>query len=109
MKTQNNVQLIGYLGIDPVIRKFPNGNVKASLRLATDIYRKDDTGKVFRKVTWHNIVAWGTMAEKMANDFIKGSHVMVQGELIHSTYEDLTGHTRYVSEIKAKTLMNLDR
>lgn len=109
MKTQNKVQLIGYLGIDPIIRKFPSGNVKATLRLATDKYRKDNDGNVQHIVMWHNVIAWGDIAEKIENDFIKGSHVMVQGELVHSTYEDLTGHIRFVSEIKAETLMNLDR
>lgn len=62
MKTQNKVQLIGYLGIDPVIRKFPNGNVKAILRLATDKYRMDNAGNMQHKAIWHDVIAWGKIA-----------------------------------------------
>ncbi|MES2328148.1 MAG: single-stranded DNA-binding protein [Bacteroidota bacterium] len=109
MKTQNEVQLIGYLGIDPIISKLANGITKARLRLATDRYRMDNAGNMQHKVTWHDVVVWGKLAETIENVFIKGSHVLVKGPMIHRTYADTSGHTRYITEVEAALLMNLDR
>lgn len=109
MKTMNKIELIGYLGKDPVISVTEKGTKKAMLRLATDQYRKDTDGKVQRIVTWHDVVAWEKLAETIPNEYIKGSHVRVEGEVVYHTYPDLTGHIRYVTEIRASRLMNLDR
>lgn len=109
MKTKNAVQLVGYLGIDPVISKLANGNTKARLRLATDRSRMDNAGVWQRIVTWHDVIAWNKTAEVIAKKLIKGSHIMVEGEINYRTYEDLTGHTRFVTVIDAKLITDLDR
>ena len=108
MKTQNKVQLIGYLGKDPVILITEKGKI-AKIDLATDVFIKDESGKSVRITTWHAVVAWDNKAEEVENNFIKGSHVLVEGQIIYRTYPDIAGHLRYVTEIKAQTLMNLDR
>lgn len=109
MKTQNHTQLIGYLGNDPVSRTAVNGSKLARLRLATDYYRRTGSGNVIRKVTWHDILAWDHLAEKVPGNFIKGSHVLIQGEIRHRTYTDQQGQKRYITEIKATSILNLDR
>lgn len=108
MKTQNKVQLIGYIGKDPVISTTGKGKL-AKIRLATDTFFKDESGKSVQVTTWHDIVAWEKKADEVENNFIKGSHVLVEGQIVYRTYPDLAGHIRYVTEIKAQTLMNLDR
>ncbi len=40
MKTQNKVQLIGYVGKDPVIKTTPTGRKCISIRVATDSFFK---------------------------------------------------------------------
>lgn len=109
MKTQNHAQLIGYLGSDPISRTAVNGSKVTRLRLATDYYCWDNSGNIIRKVTWHDVLAWDQLAEKIPGNFIKGSHVLIQGEIRHRTYIDPNGHRRYISEIKALTILNLDR
>lgn len=108
MKTQNKVQLIGYVGKDPVISRKDKGKL-AKICLATDTFFKDKRGKSIKITTWHEVVAWGKKADEVENNFIKGSHMLVEGQIIYRTYPDLAGHLRYVTEIKAQTLMNLDR
>lgn len=108
MKTQNKVQLIGYLGKDPIILTTDKGKL-AKIRVATDTFFKDDSGKSVKVTTWHEVVAWEKKAEEVENNFIKGSHILVEGQILYKTYPDLAGHVRYVTEIKAHTLMNLDR
>ena len=109
MKTQNNVQLIGYLGGDPVIRKAINGSILARFRLATDYFRRRKDGTVIKKTTWHNILAWDFLAEKVPEHFIKGSHVLVQGEIRHRTYKNKVGEIKNITEVRASGLLNLDR
>lgn len=109
MKTQNKVQLIGYAGSEPQVRLFASGSKKASLSVATHHPRKKDTGEVEWVTTWHSIIAWNERAEYLAENFIKGSHLLVEGSLVYRTYEDKQGHTRYITEIKANYFLNLDR
>ena len=109
MKTQCTVQLIGYLGQDPVTKIVTNGSLLVRLRLATDYYRRRNDGSLIQKVNWHNIHAWDRLAEKIPGNYIKGSHVLVQGEIVYRTYVDEHGYKHYITEIRADKMLNLDR
>lgn len=109
MKTQNKVQLIGYAGHEPQVKEFSSGSKKATLNLATHHPVKKQNGEREWITTWHKVIAWNERAEYLADNFIKGSHLMVEGSLIYRTYEDKQGHTRYVTEIRANFFVNLDR
>ncbi len=108
MKTQNQVQLIGYLGRDPIISVAKNGSKRAFLNMATDIFRRKGDGTIFKKTTWHDIIAWDKKAESIENNFIQGSHVLVEGEIDHRTYSK-DGQKRYITRIIATKILNLDR
>ena len=109
MKSQNHVQLIGYLGSDPIVSKKETAATRARMRMATQKYSKDDRGATQCATTWHTIIVLGKLAETVANNYIKGSHVLVQGEIIYRTYTDAANIEQSVTEIKAHQLMNLDR
>jgi single-strand DNA-binding protein len=106
---QNNVQLIGYVGADPVIKVLESGSQKTNLRVATH-YKLNNGGEGKRYgTTWHNVIAWDNQAEFAERSFVKGSHILVNGNIIYRTYPDAHNHTRYITEIRAHELMNLDR
>jgi len=106
----NKVQLIGYLGRDPVIKQRQNGLEVAILRLATDSFRFSGEGDKKKYTEWHTIVVWGQIQiEKLRNYMIKGSHILVDGSIRYSTYSDTTGHAHGVTEIHANYLVDLDR
>jgi single-strand DNA-binding protein len=109
MKTQNKVQLIGYLGRDPLISTAINGSKRAFLRMATDIFRRKEDGSVFKKTSWHDIVLWDRVAEKIENEFIKGSHVLIEGEIDYRSYSDKEGNDRNITRIIGSRVLNLDR
>lgn len=109
MKTQNKVQLIGYLADDPVVKKAANGSTYTRIRLATDYYRRREDGTVIRKVTWHEIMAWDGLAELVPDNFMKGSHILVKGSIRNRSYTDKEGNKRFASEIRASEFLNLDR
>lgn len=105
----NSVRLIGYVGADLKVRITGNGTKMAILRVAThDFLKKDGDQKVFNS-TWHQVVAWGSFAEKAESSFVKGSHILVEGSLRYRKYTDENGDPHYVTEIKAESLINLDR
>ena len=109
MKTLNTVQLVGYLGCDPKMRTASNGSSLARMRVATDYYRRTKTGQVIHKTTWHDILAWDDLADKVHGNFITGSHILVQGEIRNRSFIDATGQKKYITEIRATNLLNLDR
>ena len=106
---QNSVQLIGYVGKDPAIKVLGSGTKRASIKVATHYPVKDEGPEKKYVTTWHYVIAWGPHAEYAERSFVKGSHILVDGSIVYRSYPDTTGHTRYITEIKADTLINLDR
>ncbi len=105
----NSVQLIGYVGQNLKEKIFPSGDRKVSLRVATVHSHKDREGKVNYTSTWHDVIAWDEVAKYAEGNFVKGSKILVEGAIVYRSYPDRNGHTRYVTEIKATSLQNLDR
>ena len=108
MKT-NHVLLIGYVGADPVIKSTENGIKRAFIRVATHMIRKNEKGEKKWNTVWHDIVAWNTTAEYAERNFVKGSKILVDGHIEYRVYPDHTGHLRYLTQINANSIMNLDR
>ncbi len=109
MKTQNKVQLIGYVGNDPTVTTASNGSKRARLRVATDAFFRNQKGESVKKTSWHTIVAWDKKAEYAENNFLKGSHILIDGHIKYRSYKNEKGEPRHISEIIAELLMNLDR
>jgi len=107
MSLNNMVILIGYVGKDLRTQQIQTGK-KVRIRVATLEYAgKEVQGHAV--TTWHDVVAWDKIAEVAERSFVKGSKIRVHGRIIHRTYHDNTGHKRYITEIKAHYLQNLDR
>lgn len=110
MKSLNHIQLIGYLGQDPQITTGRDGSLIARLRLATDNYFHPKHGEPKKYTDWHTVRIWNQeQIEKFRNYLIKGSHVLVDGRVVYRSFTDKEGQTRYVTEIRANYLVDLDR
>jgi len=110
MKTlKNYVQLIGNLGQDVELKEFDNGNKKASFTLATSDNFIDKNGEKIENTQWHNIVAWGNLANWMTDSLGKGDQVMIQGKLTHRKYTDKNGDTKYFTEIVSSDFMKITK
>lgn len=97
--TVNKVILLGRLGNDPQIRYTPTGKATVSFSLATNRVWKDQNGTQQEKTEWHRIVAWGKLAEVMAEWLKKGQQVYLEGRLQTRTYEDSNGVKRWITEV----------
>ncbi len=104
---RNRVQLIGRLGAKPEVKKFDSGKVKASFSLATKDFYRNAKGENVEETTWHNVIAWGPMAEKIEKLTDKGSEIAVDGKISNRSYDDKDGTKRYISEVVVDTMLLL--
>jgi single-strand DNA-binding protein len=110
MASINKVILIGRLGKDPEIRSTPNGTTVAKFTLATDERFTDRSGEKQERTEWHNIVAWGKLAEICGQYLRKGKLIYIDGSLRYDSWDDKeTGQKKYRTEIVANNMQMLDR
>lgn len=105
---RNKVQLIGNLGQDPEIVTLESGTKLAKFTIATNESYRNDKGEKVKDTQWHNVVAWGKVAEIVETFLAKGKQVAVEGKLVHRSYETKEGEKRYFTEIKCNELLMLD-
>ncbi len=105
----NRVTLIGYVGSNLLSKKLEDGTKRVGIRMVTHYPRKNKEGENKWQTVWHDVVAWDKTAEYAEQSFVKGSRIMVEGAIEYRTYPDKQGHIRYITQIKAESLMNLDR
>ena len=106
MASLNEVKLIGNLTRDPELRKTNNGHDVCSFSLATNRSYKDRDGKKVEESEFHNIVAWGKLAEICGKYLVKGKQVYVCGRLQTRSYEK-DGVKHYRTEITAEDMLML--
>ncbi len=106
----NQVQLIGHLGRDPVIRYSADGSAFAHVSLATSEHWTDKANGERRESTeWHRVTFFGRLAEIVGQYLNKGSLVYVSGRLRTRQYAGSDGVDRYTTEIMADSLKMLGR
>src|SRR5512140_3776066 len=105
----NKVILVGNVGKDPVIRYFDKGVAKASFPLATSETYTNQQGETITSTEWHNIVLWRALAEVAEKTIKKGSQVYIVGKIKTRSYVDKDGVNKYITEILADVLLNLEK
>ena len=96
----NTVKLIGNVGNEVNVLTFDNGK-KASFSLATNETYTNKNNEEVKNTTWHNVVAWGKVAEVCADLVSKGKLVSIEGKLNYRNYVNKENKTVYVTEIIA--------
>ncbi len=104
--TTNRITLIGYVGTDLKITRSGNGSFRTALRVATHYRRAKYRDFV---TVWHDVICWDSQADFANRNFVKGSKIFLEGTLEYREYADRKGHLRYHTQIKAHSLLNLDR
>jgi single-strand DNA-binding protein len=104
----NQAQIIGNLTRDPELKQTPTGQTVATFGLATNRKWKDQAGQLQEEVEFHNIVAWGRLAEICGQYLKKGAKAYVSGRLKTRTWDDPEGKKNYKTEIIAEDLVMLD-
>ena len=104
---KNKVQLIGNLGNAPEVKTIESGKKLARFSVATNESYRNATGEKVTETTWHNLVAWGKVAEIAEKYLTKGSEVAIEGKLINRSYTDKDGNKKYITEVQVNELLIL--
>ena len=106
----NKAILIGNLTRDPESRTIPSGQSVCSFSVATNrTWKNAQTGEKKREAEFHNIVAWGRLAEICTQYLKKGSKVYIEGRLRTRSWNDPSGIKKYRTEIVCQNMVMLDK
>lgn len=75
--------------------------------MATTERRKDKSGQVQESTEWHNITAFGSLADIASKYIRKGAQVAVEGRLRTRDWTDKAGVRRFTTEIVASNIQLL--
>jgi single stranded DNA-binding protein len=109
---------VGFVGADPEQRQAKGNGLKFTVfSLATQRSWKNVDDEWSSKTEWHRVVVFRSLlAERVVATIKKGAHVLVEGSLVSSTYEQPNGKgkksktTKITSwSIRADVVRKLDR
>jgi single-strand DNA-binding protein len=106
-RSLNQVTLMGNLTRDPELRQTPTGQNVTSFSLALNRSYKDQSGEWQEATDYIDIVAWGPLAERVAQYLSKGRRCLVQGRLQSRSWEQ-DGQKRSKVEVLANDVTFLD-
>ena len=104
---KNKVQLIGHLGAAPDVKTTESGKKFAKFSVATNENYRNSSGEKVTETTWHNLIAWGKVAEIAEKYLNKGSEVAIEGKLINNSYTDKNGNKKVNTEVQVNELLML--
>ena len=104
---KNKVQLIGNLGNVPEVRNTESGKKMVRFSVATNESYRNAKGEKITETQWHNLVAWGKVADIAEKYLAKGTEVAIEGKLVNRNYTDKAGIKKYLTEIQVHELLLL--
>ena len=103
MANLNRIILVGRLTGEPEIKSTFSGlpMTKFRLTVANPDYAQGEPDLI-------DIVAWSKVAETCTSYLGKGRLVLVEGRIQNRSFDDQTGKRRWVTEVVARSIRNLD-
>lgn len=100
----NKAFILGNVTRDPESRALPSGQQVVNFGIATNRFYTDQAGQKKQDTEFHNVVAFGKLADIAARYLTKGGLVMIEGRIKNSSWQGTDGVKKYKSEIIAETL-----
>ena len=75
--------------------------------VATNEIYRNTKGEKVKETQWHNLIAWGKIADIAEKYLNKGTEVAIEGKLINKNYTDKEGNKKYVTEIQVNEMLLL--
>lgn len=101
----NKAIILGNVTRDPELRSLPSGQNVVSFGVATNRYWIDKTsGEKKSQVEFHNVTAFGKLAEVAQKFLKKGSLVYIEGRLQTRNWQDQQGVKHFRTDIIAERM-----
>ena len=101
----NKAIIVGNLTRDPESRALPSGQSVVSFSIATNRVWNDPSGNKQESTEFHNIVAFGKLADICSRYLSKGRLVLIEGRIQTRSWQDQnSGSKRYKTEIIADNM-----
>jgi len=100
----NKAIIIGNLTQNPEVRKTPSGQSVANFGVATNRVWTNQQGAKQEQVEFHNIVAFGRLADIVGQYLAKGRLCMVEGRIQTRNWVDNAGVKHWKTEIIAENI-----
>lgn len=99
MRSVNIVILMGHLTRDPELRRTANGQPVATFSIATNRVWTTSAGQRQEATDFHDLVAWGRLAEICSQQLTKGCAIHVVGRLHQRSWTTPEGVKKHKTEI----------
>jgi len=103
---KNSIQLIGNLGRDPEITKTSAGAKVGKVTIATNESYKDKAGERITQTQWHNLIAWGELADYMESHLKKGAYIGIRGKIRYNSFTSKDGQKQVRTEILVQEFLD---
>lgn len=94
----NKIVVMGRLTADPELAHTRTGKIRATGSIAVAVSRNPEITE------FHEIEAWGDCAQYLANNYRKGSAIIVEGAIRAREYTNAAGEKRKAHYITASTI-----
>jgi len=109
MRNINKVILIGNIAREPQTKKTGGGQSMTTFVLATNRTWYDGNGQKQSQAEFHNVLAWGKIADICQRFLQKGTLLYVEGYLKTRSWDHENGARLFRTEIVAQDVLVLDR
>jgi len=106
-RSLNKVLLIGNLARDPSLRTTNTGTSVCNFTIVTNRSYQDSGGEYKEIPEYHNVVAWGSLAEICSKILRQGSKTYVEGRLQSKKYTGKDGIERTSTEVVISEMLAL--
>lgn len=100
----NKIQLIGRVAKAPEIKQTTSGMSVVKFSLATNYSYKDKSGTKHETTQFHNLAAFGKLAEIIGQYVEKGQEIYVDGRVEYRQWDKQDGTKGYMTEIMVENL-----
>lgn len=109
MRSINKVILIGNLTRDAELKETTNGQPMATFGLATNRAWVTQDGDKNASAEFHELVAWGKLAEICSKFLKKGKLVHIEGHLKTRSWDTQDGTKKFRTEIVVDDMIMLEK
>ncbi len=101
----NKIFILGRLTRDPEERALPNGGSVSSFGVATNrVWNNRDSGEKQEQTEFHNVTAFGKLADICNQYLAKGQLILVEGRVQTRSWKDQDENKRSRTEIIAENM-----